>query len=189
MKFTNLKRGIAGVCAATLLTGMCVAPAFADNTASAENNGAVTGGQGTTAVTIQSQSDQISATVPSAVKLVVGADKNFVSPTDAKITNTGSLMAIGVKSVKATVSSGASLVSDLSSATDANTAVLKISKGNTFDSATAIDLSSATGVDGASLTGWTIDPSSDLGVQFSGQVNKISTLQPISLVSLVWTIG
>lgn len=188
MKISNLKKGVVGVCAATMLTGLCAVPAFAENTQSATNGGAVTSGKGTTEVSIQSQSDQISATVPSAIKLVVGNDKQFIVPTDAEIANTGALIPVSVKSVKATVGTG-TLAANLDSATDANTAVLKISKGAAFDTDNSIDLSTATGENGATLTGWTIDPSGKIGVQFEGEVNKLSSFDSISLVSLVWTIG
>lgn len=187
-KMTNLKKGVVGVCAATMLAGMCAVPAFAENTESATNGGTVTDGKGTTTVSIQTQNDQISATVPSSVKMVVGNDKQFIAPTDAKIANTGALIPVSVKSVKATVSDG-TLAADLTSAADANTAVLKISKGATFDADNSIDLSGATGENGTTLTGWSIDPSGEIGIQFKGEVNKLSSFDAISLVSLVWTIG
>lgn len=187
-KMSNLKKGVVGVCAATMLTGLCAVPAFADNAADATNGGVLAGGQGTTAVSIQSQNDQISATVPSSVKMVVGTDKQFIAPTTAEIENTGALTPVSVKSVKATVGNGAALVSDLTGASDANTAILKLSKGNSFEESSAIDLSTATGADGASLN-WSVDPSAKVGVQFSGEVNKLSSLEPIELVTLVWTIG
>ena len=170
-KLTNLKKGVVGVCAATMLTGLCAVPAFAENAASAANGGTLSGGKGTTQVSIQSQNDQISATVPSTIKLVVGSDKNFVAPTDAKITNTGTLVSVKVSSVQVT------------------TTVLKVSKGgSSFVDAGSIDLSTAT-TDPLSLTDWTIEPGADLAVHFGGKVNKLSSLNAISLADVVWTIA
>ena len=183
-KLTNLKKGVVGVCAATMLTGLCAVPAFAENAASAANGGTLSGGKGTTQVSIQSQNDQISATVPSTIKLVVGSDKNFVAPTDAKITNTGTLVSVQV------TTTGGSLVAEaaISSAAE-DAAVLKVSKGgSSFVDAGSIDLSTAT-TDPLSLTDWTIEPGADLAVHFGGKVNKLSSLNAISLADVVWTIA
>lgn len=188
-KLTNLKKGVVGVCAATMLTGLCAVPAFAENAASAANGGTLSGGKGTTQVSIQSQNDQISATVPSTIKLVVGSDKNFVAPTDAKITNTGTLVSVKVSSVQVTTTGG-SLVTEAAISTAAeDAAVLKVSKGgSSFVDAGSIDLSTAT-TDPLSLTDWTIEPGADLAVHFGGKVNKLSSLNAISLADVVWTIA
>lgn len=188
-KMTNLKKGVVGVCAATMLTGLCAVPAFAENVASATNGGTLSGGKGTTQVSIQSQNDQISATVPSEIKLVVGSDKSFVAPTTAKIINTGTLVSVKVSSVQVTTTGG-SLVTEAAISTAAeDAAVLKVSKGgSSFVDAGSIDLSTAT-TDPLSLTDWTIEPGTDLAVHFGGKVNKLSSLNAISLANVVWTIA
>ncbi|MDB1806624.1 hypothetical protein ABG957_10915 [Eggerthella lenta] len=188
-KMTNLKKGVVGVCAATMLTGLCAVPAFAENAASATNGGTLSGGKGTTQVSIQSQNDQISATVPSAIKLVVGSDKNFVAPTDAKITNTGTLVSVKVSSVQVTTTNGSLVAEAAISSAAEDAAVLKVSKGgSSFVDAGSIDLSTAT-TDPLPLTDWTIEPGADLAVHFGGEVNKLSSLNAISLANVVWTIA
>ena len=173
-KLTNLKKGVVGVCAATMLTGLCAVPAFAENAASAANGGTLSGGKGTTQVSIQSQNDQISATVPSTIKLVVGSDKNFVAPTDAKITNTGTLVSVKVSSVQVTTTGGSLVAEAAISSAAEDAAVLKVSTATT---------------DPLSLTDWTIEPGADLAVHFGGKVNKLSSLNAISLADVVWTIA
>ena len=189
-KMTNLKKGVVGVCAATMLTGLCAVPAFAENAVSATNGGALSNdGKGTTQVSIQSQNDQISATVPSEIKLVVSSDNSFVAPTTAKIINTGTLVSVKVSSVQVTTTGG-SLVTEAAISTAAeDAAVLKVSKGgSSFVDAGSIDLSTAT-TDPLSLTDWTIEPGADLAVHFGGKVNKLSSLNAISLANVVWTIA
>ena len=174
-KLTNLKKGVVGVCAATMLTGLCAVPAFAENAASAANGGTLSGGKGTTQVSIQSQNDQISATVP--------------SPTDAKITNTGTLVSVKVSSVQVTTTGGSLVAEAAISSAAEDAAVLKVSKGgSSFVDAGSIDLSTAT-TDPLSLTDWTIEPGADLAVHFGGKVNKLSSLNAISLADVVWTIA
>lgn len=86
MKFTNLKRGIAGVCAATLLTGMCVAPAFAGVSVDATGDVDTTAGTADTVVKVAAETANISATVPTQVTVSVAPDGELTFPTtDFKI--------------------------------------------------------------------------------------------------------
>ena len=105
-KMTNLKKGVVGVCAATMLAGMCAVPAFA-NVASGETSteGGGLGTEGTAQSQVSlSKADvtaQISATVPTTLPVAV-SDAGFTPPTGATITNTSPNYGIVVKSVGVT---------------------------------------------------------------------------------------
>ncbi|MRX83032.1 hypothetical protein [Eggerthella guodeyinii] len=75
-KMTNLKKGVVGVCAATMLAGMCAVPAFAAVT---EGNTAAKKGIGSSEVTVKSDI-QVSATLPTTIPLVLNSS-GFTAPT------------------------------------------------------------------------------------------------------------
>lgn len=85
-RFNVLKKGIVGVCAATLLTGLCVVPAFAADKA-------------TQIYTLDSTAAQISVTVPTGdVKAVLATDGSLTLPS-LTLTN-GSLAPVFISKVE-----------------------------------------------------------------------------------------
>lgn len=112
-KMTNLKKGVVGVCAATMLTGLCAVPAFATEI----KDGATTG---SSSVTVETNI-QMSATVPTTIPMEINNDGVAVPDASAlKIQNLTKNYGITVTNVKATIvdskmtlsSTGADLVSN-----------------------------------------------------------------------------
>ncbi|HIW77299.1 MULTISPECIES: hypothetical protein [Gordonibacter] len=184
MKFTNLKRGIAGVCAATLLTGMCVAPAFAAAVTPSVSNGGVDSSNAAK-TTINAQVDgQLSATVPTTLTVgISSADGSLIFPADSElyIENTSSAYGIHVVSIEASAGSLLDQSSAFASSTAANAAWLKI--GTTSADK---DLSSKLTVADAS---WDVASASKLPIKFAGAVKNVNTFDPFTLTTLTWTIG
>lgn len=125
-KFTGLKKGLVGVCAATLLTGVCAAPAFAATGSVDTNTNSATGAlkdqSATTNVGLDaSQVDlQISATVPQNVNVAIDNTGALVLPTDnVSVKNTSTLVPLVLKTVAAKEATGSpiTLVSDSASLT------------------------------------------------------------------------
>lgn len=88
-KIEVLKRSVVGVCAATLLTGLCVAPAFA----------AATDKTVDTAVTLNTEAAQIDVTVPTnPVAVAVGTDGAFSAVSGGKFVN-NSLCGVHIASI------------------------------------------------------------------------------------------
>lgn len=95
-KIDVLKRSVVGVCAATLLTGLCVAPAFAVGVKAGGTDTAVP-------VTVDATNLQVSATVPTVIPLSFNASTGaVVTPTDTKIDATGGIAAVKVTNLVAT---------------------------------------------------------------------------------------
>lgn len=85
MRISNLKKGVVGVCAATMLAGMCAVPAFAadvrDVTAgSSETVASGSAAAATTEVKAKTETAQITATVPTAVVASVDASGELTFP-------------------------------------------------------------------------------------------------------------
>ncbi len=74
-RFNYIKKGIVGVCAATMLTGLCAGTAFADDATKADDSGTMT-----SAIAVDTQKiGQISVTVPTApMKAIATVDGEMV---------------------------------------------------------------------------------------------------------------
>ncbi|MBC2888797.1 hypothetical protein [Gordonibacter massiliensis (ex Traore et al. 2017)] len=102
-RFNYIKRGLVGVCAATMLTGLCAGTAFA---LEATNGESTTGGglasDASASSTVSLGKDDvtanISATVPTTLPVAV-ADGVFTAPTGASITNTSTGYGVKVTGV------------------------------------------------------------------------------------------
>ena len=161
-KMTNLKKGVVGVCAATMLAGMCAVPAFA-NVASGETSteGGGLGTEGTAQSQVSlSKADvtaQISATVPTTLPVAV-SDAGFTPPTGATITNTSPNYGIVVKSVGVTKdNSNLTLVESTKASLAANEMWMTVAAGS--DTTNVIDFG-ATTVATPSPTIWKMDTES-----------------------------
>ena len=93
-KMTNLKKGVVGVCAATMLAGMCAVPAFAvvPDVTPGSNETVASGSAAAAKTEISAKTDaaQISATVPTAVVASVdAADKLYLAIGGKHLTASG----------------------------------------------------------------------------------------------------
>lgn len=107
-RFNYIKRGLVGVCAATMLTGLCAGTAFAKD-ASGTKDVSVSGADGKTgssAVVLDSADLQVSATVPTTLPITISGD-TVTFPTKAQIVSTGKAGLV-VTNVKADQASGVS---------------------------------------------------------------------------------
>ncbi len=208
-RFNYIKRGLVGVCAATMLTGLCAGTAFGGtvtgSVSSANNNfndGATAGladASASTAVGLDpSQVDlRISATVPQTVSLAIDNAGTLVLPSDKiSIKNTSTLVPLVLKTVSASVPSGAPVKLVASDASPAAGDLILIA---TPTGGTAIDMS--TGVNnGTNKIGVKVgstDGSLDMTLGGSlGPVN--STLlnsivnaggSAINFVNVAWTVA
>lgn len=189
MKKSNLKKGLVGICAATMLTGLCAAPAFAAVNAGAQGTAfdAATG-EGQTKVQATIDDTQVTATVPTTLPVVVGVGGAFTTATDAVITNTSNYN-LHIASIEATPASGITLKAsgDTVAAGDANAVKLSIKSAAT--GATDVDM----GASPISLTAgqWDVDANDTLGFTYSGSMENISAIStlPIDLLTMKWTIA
>lgn len=86
-RFNYIKRGLVGVCAATMLTGLCAGTAFG-----------ATGDPMETPVKIAGDAGgfQISATIPAAIPVAFNESGAFISPDNAKFINNSDHISIAV---------------------------------------------------------------------------------------------
>lgn len=149
-KLTNLKKGVVGVCAAAMLTGLCAVPAFAaeaTNETPTQGGGLGTDGVAQSQVSLSAAdvTAQISATVPTTLPVAV-SDSGFTPPTGAAITNTSPNYGIVVKSVGVTKdNSNLTLVDHTKASLAANEMWMTVAVGN--DTTNVIDLGAATVAD------------------------------------------
>lgn len=186
-RFEYVKRGLVGVCAATMLAGMCAVPAFALTGADVQGGGfnAENGSKGTSTVTANVDNAQVTATVPSGLPVVIGAEGVFDTATDAKIVNT-SVYNLHVSGVSATGMNGTILKASDYTLVDGDKDIAKMSITPT--GGTAFDLG---GTAPFSAAGWNVAAGDDLPFTYSGSMtnmSKISTL-PLEILTVTWTIG
>lgn len=94
-RFEYVKRGIVGVAAATLLTGLCAVPAFAAE------------GDDTTTVTVTAPSAQVAVTVPTNMTATLGDDGQMNAQGDgAAFTYTNTVYGLQIKSLKVVPETG-----------------------------------------------------------------------------------
>lgn len=183
-KMTNLKKGVVGVCAATMLTGLCVVPAFA-----ADDTKDMTVNLDTSAVA------QISVTVPTTpVKGVVDAAGTMTFADNYSFTNTGLL---GVKVTKLEVKTDSALnaiklVDEAAYSGESageNALNLKASIGSM---ATPIDLADFTASGGAAVADApVISGATPTNVELTGQMKNFTSAGVTSeakFATLTWTI-
>lgn len=194
-KMTNLKKGVVGVCAATMLTGLCAVPAFA--AATADNTPAVDG-SGSSQVTVKSNI-QVSATLPTTIPLALDSS-GFTAPTFT-FDNTTIGYAIQLKSVQITDAvsdNGMTIKEDATDISADNQLRLKVADktnaGNTeavivkqtASSALNWDIAAATDASnpGNLLVEMTVEKG-DLNGTF---LNKYATA-PAKAFNVTWTVG
>lgn len=194
-KFTGLKKGIVGVCAATLLTGIVAAPAFAEDFTDpsfvSTDKVYTDGATESMVVTAQALSSaQIHATVPTTVKAAVSASGDLTFPTTNFKVELGDKSAdswrVKVTSIETTAGTDLSLVGT----TDAVNAekTLFLSLNNTALSDTPI-------TSGALIDSFAQAASgtpTDVNLSMSGKMYNPSYSQVkdgVNIATLKWTIA
>ena len=151
-RFEYVKRGIVGVAAATLLTGLCAVPAFAaDTTITGSNNTAATGSS-EVAVTA---TINISATVPTSLPVTITND-TIAAPDKFNVSNTTKGFDVAITDIKVTGKTD----NDFSLATSGDSLgenALFMTISQTGDAAKTATLTEA----GATGLNWTIAKSTD----------------------------
>lgn len=193
-RFSIIKRGLVGVCAATMLTGLCATPAFAALT---EGNTATTGGVGTSEVTVKSDI-QISATVPTTIPLTLDSS-GFTAPIFT-LDNTTVGYGIALKSVQITdavADNGLTIKEDDTAITEKNQIRLAVTdKTNASDVKAVVKSTAATdlnwaiaGATDASNPGkLSIDMTVEKGEIDGSFLNKYSTAATKAF-GIKWTVG
>lgn len=108
-KMSNLKKGVVGVCAATMLTGLCAVPAFATPTIGDGTSGTTPGANGLDPATATSSVGlsaadvelQISATVPQTIPLGIDSSGALVTPTDKVTVKNTSIIPLKLSGITA----------------------------------------------------------------------------------------
>lgn len=183
-RFEYVKRGLVGVCAATMLAGMCAVPAFAADASLTATDGEYSAEANTTTVSA-TVSSQVSATIPTTVPAYIGTNGAIQFPESMSIA-TDSVTAMKITGVQAKALGDVKLAADLDSAgSTPNTVAMKLKVGNE----TAIDLSSATAASSPLTTSLTA--SAPAAVVLEGSIANVTgatTSQALQLVELTWTI-
>lgn len=192
-KMSNLKKGVVGVCAATMLTGLCAVPAFA-----ADNEAA------TTLMLDTSQIGQISLTVPTgSVKGAVQVDGvtkalsiTFADGNAYSITNTSTLP-VKLTNAKVTpdASSKINLIasSDFASDTATKNALAMEATYDTESATNKVDFSAAKD-SGANIADAKSIPTGDsISITLTGQIknpdSSVVQADAFKAFDVVWTVG
>lgn len=177
-RFEYVKRGIVGVAAATLLTGLCAVPAFAANESS------VTLSKDSTAL-------QIDVTVPTELPITISKTSGVQMPTtDISITNNNKAMELSVeKAVIGTPASNLNLIAKPADGVDLTTNQMWMTVKNGSE-ANSIDVSKS----GDIALGWTVGSGIDLTLDGNiGPLDKtllgtIPLANNLDLFKITWTV-
>lgn len=183
-RFNYIKRGLVGVCAATMLTGLCAAPAFAASEVS-ESRPVDTGtGVASTEVTALTEVGNISATVPTKVVLSVAPSGELTFPTnDFKIhINEGNWPMKVSKLVVAPESAFTLATTD--EFTEANSNLYLTLNG------TALAADSSENTDAVAALAQNESKVEDLSLAMTGKTKGLAySTTSAKLVTLTWTIA
>lgn len=186
-KMTNLKKGVVGVCAATMLAGMCAVPAFAAGSVDATDDVDAGTGVASTNVKAKSEVANISATVPTAMTVSIDPDGTLTFPDSSHFV-------IGIKAgnwplkvsdVALTAASSYELATTDAFPEEGSNLYLAMNNGTT-DVALAAD----TNTSAVSNLAQTAGGAEDLGVTMKGKVKGASYNTTASeIVTMKWTIA
>lgn len=190
-RFQYIKRGIVGMAAATLLTGVVAAPAFAATgftDATTTGTTSTTKNEAKTEIKAETGDIQISATVPTTVTAAVDSngDLTFPDATAFKISVAAGSWAVKVSDVSVTAEQGYTLAT--SAAVDqANNLYLALNNG-TAD----VALKATGNADAVSNLAQDTSGASDMGVTMKGKVFGMSYTDAFAgkkMVALNWTLA
>ena len=181
-RFNYIKRGLVGVCAATMLTGLCAGTAFATDAELNATTGAYGDGSNTTKVSA-TVSSQVSASIPTVVPAYIKTNGEIQFPNSVVI-STDSITAMKITGVKATALGNVTLAAD-TTGNVANTVAMKLTVGSESE----FGLESA--VDAAKDLTTPLVKGSDVAIGLNGSISNVtgaSTVTALDLVNLTWTI-
>ncbi len=189
-KIDVLKRSVVGVCAATLLTGLCVAPAFAAGSVDASAAVDKANGTGNTTVQVKSEVANITATVPTKITVSIAPNGTMTFPasTDFKITAGGNdNWPLKVASLGVTME-GSYKLATTDAFTEQDSNVYMTLNNGTSDVALASDAS--TNGEAVKTFVQKVSGSTDWGLTMNGKVKgaKYSTTAA-TVATLNWTIS
>lgn len=183
-KMTNLKKGVVGVCAATMLAGMCAVPAFA---AAGDVD---VDGNGTT--TVKATVDtQLSVTVPTELTASVESDGTLTYANNAALLNKSQLAPVHVSAVSVTDKEGVLVAKTaFDAASGNNQAWTEVTPNG--KAASVLDLKGSFVASSdwniAAATGSTDDDAGKLPVTFAGKMKNPSATGEINIYDIVWTV-
>lgn len=186
-KMSNLKKGVVGVCAATMLTGMCAVPAFAEvGVTNPESATSIESGTTSdTDVSIEAAATQISATVPTSVMASVDStgEMTFPDSTEFQIKATNSSWPVKVSKLEVKAGTGYSLKAENSLA--ASKDIYLAIGGTSLDSSANID----TAIGSLAQTSANGDPISIAmtGKMYKPAISDINSAVPAA--KLTWTLS
>lgn len=182
-RFEYVKRSLVGVCAATMLAGMCAVPAFAEATdESAE-----------TPVTIDTSAVNISVTLPTTpVSAVVNADGAFADVAGGSIENK-SVCGVHVSQIEVAKTSGSSMTLQGATAFDSSdNATKNAAKLNAVIGSVNLDLADYATAK-APATAINLATNASQAVTLSGQVKNLTGTtmneSALSFVTIKWTVA
>lgn len=182
-RFNYIKRGLVGVCAATMLTGLCAGTAFGVEDAPLKTTDGAYGDSSNTTTVSATVSSQVSATIPTAVPAYIKTDGTLQFP-DSMLIKTDSITAMKITGVKATALGNVKLAADTTGNT-ANTVAMKLTVG----SEAQFGLEGAVSAEKALTT--SLVKGSDVAIALEGSISNVTgatTADALQLVSLAWTI-
>lgn len=196
-RFNYIKRGLVGVCAATMLTGLCAGAAFGDVNVTGGLD--VTGTSDTSVVVDKANltGAQISATVPSSAPVsfsVAGGALTGPNTVDFAIKDSGSTAGLKITGIAVTDTSSLLESYNESANPTSGKMMMQIGTKTAVDSALAniVDLSASSS---ASLGQWKIAKGSSLILGVNGKITpndgmltKIGA-NTLDLFTIEWTIG
>lgn len=184
-KLTNLKKGVVGVCAATMLTGLCAVPAFAAGSTPDEPTDLDYAAGTSTDVKAELADTNISATVPTTISAKIDSTGKIFFPTTAQLRNASTLY--GIEAKASASSTTGNLVNSGQGFTDAvekNSFWAKIGKDTA--SVEMLDLSALSLKVPAATNGST--PGS-ITLAFDGAIKNVNATSFEPLVTITWTVG
>lgn len=179
MKISNLKKGVVGVCAATMLAGMCAVPAFAADETFDDGTMTSTVTADTTAL------GQINVTVPTTALSGVATTDGTLTFGSYTFTNHSTL---GIKVAKMTVTKDANAnLAKAEAMTGDNAINVKATIGTTV-----ADLADYTAADGVAVADApTIAKDAESTITFTGSIanaTKAGINASLPVASIVWTL-
>lgn len=177
-KMSNLKKGVIGVCAATMLTGLCAVPAFAlgDNS-------------GDTSVTVKTDDLQYNVTMPATSLAGSLSGKDGALTLGTLTIKNESVFSVQLKSVAVSGTEGITLKSESEYATAAGKDIAKAQltiNGQNIDLATLATTPALT-------TPVYLDTAAEETITLTGAMKSLSASKisdtPFSFAKLTWTIA
>ena len=186
-KMTNLKKGVVGVCAATMLAGMCAVPAFAAGSVDATDDVDAGTGVASTIVKAKSEVANITATVPTAMTVSIDPDGTLTFPdaTHFVIGIKAGAWPLKVSDVALTAASPYELATTDAFPEEGSNLYLTMNNGTTD-----VALTADTNTSAVSNLAQTAGGAENLGVTMNGKVKGASYNTTASeIVTMKWTIA